>query len=48
MSSRPQFQPPNILCIGAVLWDIIGSTSGPVALGDDVPGRIARTPGGVR
>lgn len=47
MSRRPQFQPPDILCIGAVLWDIIGSTPGPVGLGDDVPGRIARTPGGV-
>ena len=38
---------PDILCIGAVLWDIIGRAAGPVALGDDLPGRIVRTPGGV-
>lgn len=38
---------PDILCIGSVLWDIIGRTES--ALGDrpDVPGRITRLPGGV-
>jgi sugar/nucleoside kinase (ribokinase family) len=38
---------PDIICIGAAHWDIIGQS--PVALGrgDDVPGRIDRRPGGV-
>ncbi|MBD3765509.1 MAG: kinase [Rhodobacterales bacterium] len=38
---------PDILCIGSVLWDIIGRA--PVAMrpGSDVPGRITRLPGGV-
>lgn len=38
---------PEILCIGAAHWDVIGWS--PVALGpgDDAPGRIARRPGGV-
>ncbi|WP_284265125.1 PfkB family carbohydrate kinase, partial [Roseicyclus amphidinii] len=38
---------PDILCIGSVLWDIIGRTDLPMALGNDKPGRIARLPGGV-
>jgi pseudouridine kinase len=38
---------PDILCIGAVLWDVIGRTDLKMALGDDVPGRISRLPGGV-
>jgi len=38
---------PDILCIGSVLWDIIGRTHVPLALGGDVPGRITRVPGGV-
>jgi sugar/nucleoside kinase (ribokinase family) len=38
---------PAILCIGAVLWDVIGRASRPMAKGDDVPGRISRLPGGV-
>ena len=38
---------PDILCIGSVLWDIIGRTHVPLALGGDVPGRITRLPGGV-
>jgi len=39
--------PPDIICIGAVLWDIIGRA--PVAMrhGSDVAGRITRLPGGV-
>lgn len=39
--------PPNILCIGAVLWDVIGRAPNPLRLGSDVPGRITRLPGGV-
>ncbi len=38
---------PDILCIGSVLWDIIGRASVPLGLGGDVPGRITRLPGGV-
>ncbi len=38
---------PDILCIGAVLWDIIGRCDLPMALGNDKPGRITRLPGGV-
>jgi sugar/nucleoside kinase (ribokinase family) len=38
---------PDILCIGSVLWDIIGRASVPLAAGGDVPGRITRLPGGV-
>ncbi|PWK62537.1 PfkB family carbohydrate kinase [Roseicyclus mahoneyensis] len=38
---------PDILCIGSVLWDIIGRTDLPMERGNDKPGRIARVPGGV-
>ncbi|MGR3321294.1 MAG: PfkB family carbohydrate kinase [Pseudooceanicola sp.] len=38
---------PDILCIGAVLWDIIGRSASHMAAGSDVPGRITRLPGGV-
>jgi sugar/nucleoside kinase (ribokinase family) len=38
---------PDILCIGSVLWDIIGRSATSMRLGSDVPGRIARLPGGV-
>ena len=38
---------PDILCIGSILWDIIGRTHVPLAIGGDVPGRITRLPGGV-
>ncbi len=38
---------PDILCIGAVLWDILGHASRSIRPGDDVPGRIRRVPGGV-
>ncbi len=37
----------RILCIGSVLWDIIGRSPSHMRLGSDVPGRIARLPGGV-
>ena len=38
---------PDILCIGSVLWDIIGRSHLSLRLGSDVPGRITRLPGGV-
>ncbi|QXT38350.1 PfkB family carbohydrate kinase [Gymnodinialimonas ceratoperidinii] len=38
---------PDILCIGAVLWDIIGRSDAPMVLGNDKPGQITRVPGGV-
>ena len=38
---------PDILCIGSVLWDVIGRTSTPMRTGMDLPGRITRVPGGV-
>lgn len=39
--------PPDILCIGSVLWDIIGRSDVPMRAGSDVPGRITQIPGGV-
>lgn len=38
---------PDILCIGSVLWDIIGRSAVVMQAGADVPGRIVRLPGGV-
>ncbi|WP_347309800.1 PfkB family carbohydrate kinase [Defluviimonas sp. SAOS-178_SWC] len=38
---------PDILCIGSVLWDIIGRSAVHMTAGADVPGRITRLPGGV-
>ena len=38
---------PDILCIGSVLWDIIGRSHLSLRAGSDVPGRITRLPGGV-
>lgn len=38
---------PDILCIGSVLWDVIGCSARPMTHGADVPGRILRQPGGV-
>ena len=38
---------PQILCIGSVLWDIIGRSASHMEKGADVPGRITRLPGGV-
>ncbi|MBV1902272.1 MAG: kinase, partial [Marinosulfonomonas sp.] len=37
----------DILCIGSLLWDIIGRSASTLRLGSDVPGRIVRLPGGV-
>lgn len=42
MSARP-----DILCIGSVLWDVIGRSASVMREGSDVPGRITRLPGGV-
>lgn len=38
---------PDILCIGSVLWDVIGRSHLTMRAGSDVPGRITRLPGGV-
>lgn len=38
---------PDILCIGSVLWDVIGRAETPMRQGSDMPGRITRLPGGV-
>jgi sugar/nucleoside kinase (ribokinase family) len=38
---------PDILCIGSVLWDIVGRTELSLRSRGDVPGRIERLPGGV-
>lgn len=38
---------PDILCIGAMLWDVIGRAPRRMAAGADVPGRIRHLPGGV-
>ncbi|MDW3225669.1 MAG: PfkB family carbohydrate kinase [Paracoccaceae bacterium] len=40
-------QTPDILCIGSVLWDVIGRSASAMRQGSDVPGRITRLPGGV-
>ena len=38
---------PDVLCIGSVLWDVIGRAPRAMEKGSDVPGRITRIPGGV-
>ena len=38
---------PDILCIGSVLWDVIGRSETVMRQGSDMPGRITRLPGGV-
>lgn len=43
----PMTEQPDILSIGAVLWDIIGRTAVAMPPGADRPGRIVRLPGGV-
>lgn len=37
----------EIICIGSVLWDVIGRSGAAMRVGSDVPGRITRLPGGV-
>ena len=34
-----------VLCLGAVLWDVIGRSPAPMGPGADVPGRIRHQPG---
>ncbi|MFC4215183.1 PfkB family carbohydrate kinase [Pseudophaeobacter arcticus] len=43
-ASAPALQ---VLCIGSVLWDIIGRCPTDMRRGSDMPGRITRLPGGV-
>lgn len=38
---------PAILCIGAMVWDVIGQSFNRMRLGTDTPGSIAQFPGGV-
>ena len=38
---------PDILCVGSVLWDIVGRADVQMKAGHDVGGRIRRIPGGV-
>lgn len=38
---------PDILCIGSVLWDVIGRVPADMGPGADMPGTITRLPGGV-
>lgn len=40
-------EPGGIICIGSVLWDLIGRTEREMPPGADRPGRIQRLPGGV-
>lgn len=40
-------QKKQVLCVGSVLWDVIGRTESHPGLGGDVGGRIRRLPGGV-
>ncbi len=47
MKPHPDTAAPDILCIGSVLWDVIGRSASVMARGSDVPGRIIRLPGGV-
>ena len=47
MSQADMQKPPEILCIGSVLWDIIGRSTQAMQVGSDVPGRVTRLPGGV-
>lgn len=37
----------QVLCIGAMLWDVIGRAPHRMASGADVPGRVRHIPGGV-
>jgi len=37
----------NIICVGSLLWDVIGRSGSAMRAGSDVPGRITRIPGGV-
>lgn len=45
--SRHKQSMSDVLCIGSVLWDVIGRSSSVMRQGSDVPGRISTVPGGV-
>ncbi len=47
MPQKAMQKNPDILCIGSVLWDVIGSSTRAMQAGSDVPGRINKLPGGV-
>ncbi len=47
MSSSAPSRLPDILCIGAAHWDVIGHTARTVRPGADLPGKVLRQPGGV-
>lgn len=47
MTALQMNEQPRILCVGAILWDVIGRTERHMRVGSDVPGRILRIPGGV-
>jgi pseudouridine kinase len=47
LSQADMQKPPEILCIGSVLWDVIGRSTQAMQAGSDVPGRVTRLPGGV-
>lgn len=38
---------PDIVCVGAAHWDVIGHSPGPIVPDDDLPGAIPHSPGGV-
>lgn len=46
-ASHPTPAKRDVLCIGSVLWDIIGHCQSEMSFGADRPGRIKRIPGGV-
>ena len=37
----------DAICVGSVLWDVIGRTNQSIRRGDDIGGFIKRIPGGV-
>lgn len=45
--TAPNGPRPDVICIGAMLWDVIGRAGRRMAPGADVPGRIRHIPGGV-
>ncbi len=45
--NTPMKTSAQIICIGSVLWDVIGRARAVMREGSDVPGRITRLPGGV-
>lgn len=44
---RPADRPPDVLCAGSVLWDVIGRVPGRARRGADLPGAVRQAPGGV-